>query len=151
MLALQVSTAALAQTTIAPAQIAPDSVDISFNPPLDKLLQFRITRTKLENGKAVAPTPLAFIHELRFTGSPTGYTLYWRMPSEGLPKPFRDPNLRAYLMPMVAPFTGEPIQFDIDDEGAPLRVRDWESVKLRIRAALLPFRQIIAAGPSARR
>lgn len=109
---------AIAQTAPAATQI-----EIPFAPPLDTVLRFRITNSETVAGKT-GPS-FSWVEELRFVKSGDGFILHWRMDPSSFPAEMRTP----ITAPLVAPFTGAPIAFDLDDDGALLQVRDWESLR----------------------
>ena len=113
------------------AASAAAQVDIAFTPPLETVLRFRVTRTKVRSDRP-GDIKAAWIEELRFARSGDGFILYWRMDPTSLPPEMRHP----LLAPMVAPFSGQPIAFDLDADGSPLRVRDWSTVLPKLLQAV---------------
>lgn len=136
--------ACLAPNLPATAQTAtraePVAIDIVFNPPLEVSLRYRVARDRAARpGRpAVAAN---WIEELRFTKSAGGFVALWRMDPASLPAEMRAPA----VAPMVTPFTGEPIAFELDAEGNVLRVRDWPAAQARIMAAVDAAGQLIPA------
>ncbi|MFA6113049.1 MAG: hypothetical protein WC729_03635 [Sphingomonas sp.] len=117
--------AANAQT---PAAVAPDTLKVPFAPPLDTDLRYRVTSEKTRSGKRVAQTVL---QNLRFAKSVDGYVLTIATTGFELGgKTFAvtDPQVPAALRALLVPAS-----FDLDGEGAPLRMRDWEAVKVKMR------------------
>lgn len=118
----------------------PATIDIVFNPPLDTPLRYRVARDRA--ARAGRPAMSAnWIEELRFTKAGDGFVVHWRMDPASLPAEMRAPA----LAPMIAPFTGEPIAFDLDAEGNVLRVRDWPAAQARILAAVDAAGQLVPA------
>lgn len=113
---------AIAQTT----STAAAKVDIVFAPPLDSVLRFRITRSRARGEQPESKA--SWIEEMRFVRDGEGFVLHWRMDPASLPAEMRDPR----IAPMVAPFTGTPIAFEMDADGTLLRVRDWDKLRPEI-------------------
>jgi len=118
--------AAQASSTAEPA-----TIDIVFNPPLDTPLRYRVVRDRA--ARPGRPAAVAnWVEELRFAKTADGFLAYWRMDAASLPPEMRVPA----VAPMVAPFTGEPIAFELDAEGNILRVHDWSAAQARVMAAV---------------
>lgn len=113
---------------------------VTFNPPLDKIQRFRVTRSKATGTKM--ELSLSWIEELRFVRNGDGYVLYWRIPWDTLPPEMRQP----LIAPMMRPFTGEPIAFELDSEGGVLGVQDWPSVKPKLLEAVSNSRGVLGKG-----
>lgn len=129
---------AAAQTT---ASAEPATIDIVFNPPLDTPLRYRVARNRA--ARQGRPAVVAsWVEELRFTRVGGGFFAHWRMDATSLPADMRAPA----VAPMVAPFTGEPIAFELDAEGSVLRVHDWPAARSRILAAVDAAAALIPAG-----
>ncbi len=118
----------------------PATIDIVFNPPTDTPMRYRITRDRAARASRPAMSA-SWVEELRFTRAGDGFIAQWRMDGDSLPPEMRGPA----VAPMVAPFTGEPIAFDLDAEGTVLRVRDWPAAQARILAAVDAAAQLIPA------
>lgn len=109
----------------------PATIDIVFNPPLDAPLRYRVVRDRA--AREGRPAAVAnWIEELRFAKAGDGFIAYWRMDPASLPAEMRAPA----VAPMVAPFTGEPIAFELDGEGTVLRAHDWPETRARITTAV---------------
>ena len=121
--------ASSATTAAAPTLVAaPATLTIPFAPPLDADLRYRVTVEKARSGKAVAQT---VVQTLRFAKSADGYVLTvtitgFELGGETLSA--TDPRLPAALRALLFPAS-----YDLDREGAPLRVRDWEALKVKLR------------------
>jgi hypothetical protein len=107
---------------------APATLTVPFAPSLDTDLRYRVTTEKTRGGKLVAQTAL---QTLRFAKTADGYVLTvaitgFELGGETLSTtdPRVPPALRALLVPA---------SFDLDGDGAPLRMRDWDAVRIKMR------------------
>lgn len=118
----------------------PATIDIVFNPPTDAPMRYRVARDRAARTSRPGMSA-SWVEELRFTRAGDGFIAHWRMEAASLPPEMRAPG----IAPMIAPFTGEPIAFDLDAEGTVLRVRDWPAAQVRILAAVDAAGQLIPA------
>lgn len=118
----------------AAAQAAPsaeaEEITLTFRPPLGTPVRYRVAQSRERTGQAAVAT--VWVEQLRFEKAGDGYVLHWRIDPASLEGALRDPAVGALL----APFTGDPIAFDVDAEGEVLRVRDWEKVHPRLLALI---------------
>jgi hypothetical protein len=96
-------------------------VETRFNPPIGTVQRFRIKVTK--RGQTHS-----WIEEMRFERDGDGYLAHWRMDPASFSAEMRHPE----LAPSFRPFTGVPVTLELDAEGSPVRVRDWEPLKARM-------------------
>ncbi|MBB4098595.1 hypothetical protein [Sphingomonas kyeonggiensis] len=122
------------------AAATPATIDIVFNPPLDTPLRYRVVRDRAAR-KDWPAVVTNWVEELHFARAGDGFVAHWRMDPASLPAEMHAPT----VAPMVAPFTGTPIAFDLDAEGNVLRVRDWPAAQARMMAAVDAAAAIIPA------
>lgn len=96
-------------------------VETRFNPPTGTVQRFRVKVTK-------AGQTQSWVEEARFERNGSGYLAHWRMDPASFSAEMRHPA----LAPSFRPFTGTPVTLELDAEGSPVRVRDWEPLKARI-------------------
>jgi hypothetical protein len=117
----------------APAQ--PKSVTIKFNPPLNQLIRYRITktRTRQQDGKPLTSNSASWIEEIRFQRRGADeFLMSWRFDISSLPADQRTPTMLASL----APWGDIPLQVEVDDLGSFERIQNWDDAKARLRASL---------------
>lgn len=110
------------------------SVEIIFSPPLDTPLRFQLSRSQTKAGKT-APE-IRWIEELVFSRADDGFRMTWQFDRASLPAELRSTSAAKLL----APFT-EPLTFEVDNNGTPLRVLDWPAARARMTktlAAMMP-------------
>lgn len=115
-----------------------ERVTTRFAPPVSTVQRFRIKVTKRGQTQS-------WIEEVRFERSGTGYLAHWRMDPASFSAEMRHPQ----LAPSLRPFTGAPLTLELDDEGEPVRVRDWEPLKANIikgAETMVPLMMTPAAG-----
>lgn len=98
----------------------PERITTRFAPP-EAVQRFRVKVAK--RGRTQN-----WIEEVRFERDGAGYLAHWRMDPTSLSAEMRHP----LLAPSVRPFTGTPVVLELDEEGEPVRIRDWEPLKARI-------------------
>ncbi|HEX4695590.1 hypothetical protein [Sphingomonas sp.] len=133
-----------AQTAKVPARTG-TQINLSFRPPLSRVLRYRIRVTKYREGVPITPKPVTWVEELRYEETSSGYTLYWRMDPMGLAPEMRAPQLAM----VIKPFTGDPIAFDVDAAGIVVRVRDWPQALASLHATVEASRTLLLAQPGA--
>lgn len=115
-----------------------ERITTRFAPPVNTVQRFRVTVTKRGQTQS-------WVEELRFERSGTGYLAYWRMDPDSFSTEMRHP----LLAPSLRPFIGTPVTLELDDEGDPTRIRDWEPLKaslLKSTEAIVPLMMTAAAG-----
>lgn len=130
MLAIAFATAlplvpAAAQTA-SPAPPTQAPTVLPFRPPLDTPLRYRVVQARTRPDQPSAATE--WIEVLRFTKVDAGFRLEWHIDAASAAPLLRTPG----MAPLLAPFTGDPITFDVDPDGEVLRVRDWDQVRPRL-------------------
>jgi hypothetical protein len=132
---ITVCAASVAPTEAAPsAPFQPKSVTIEFNPPLDQLLRYRITktRTRQQDGKPLTSNSASWIEEIRFKRRGTdGFLMSWRFDVNSLPADQRTPTILASL----APWGDVPLEVEVDDLGSFERIADWKGAQKRMQAS----------------
>ncbi|QDX26645.1 hypothetical protein FPZ54_11850 [Sphingomonas suaedae] len=113
-------------------------VETRFAPPVDSPQRFRLTVTKRNQTQS-------WIEEVRFERTDEGYVAHWRMDAASLPAAMKHP----LLIPMIRPFTGTPLAFDLDDEGSLAGVRDWEERRTQLLKSVEDSRPLILADSGA--
>lgn len=118
----------------APAAAA-DAADLAtrFDPPLDKPLRYKLTQEKLRDGKADSS---AMEQEVTYTRGSDGVVMTLRplrVTAGAQSIDLTDP--KAPLPPMLKPLMG-PVAFDLDSDGAIVRVRGWEDYRRNLIAAI---------------
>lgn len=93
---------------------AEQRVETRFAPPLGVTQRFRLTVTK--RGETHS-----WVEEVRFERSGAAFAAHWRMDSSSMPPAMKHP----LLLPMIQPFTGAPLAFDLDADGTLVSARDW--------------------------
>ena len=136
-LACAIPPATVAQETSAPASA--ERVQTRFKPPLGAVQRFRVKVTK--RGKTQS-----WVEELRFERNGAGYLAHWRMDPASFSAEMRHPLLAATFRP----FTGAPITLELDEDGSPLRVRDWGPLKARLIKSAESLAPLMAAGAASR-
>lgn len=122
---------AAAQTAASAAATATQpSTALAFRPPLDKPLRYRVVQSRTRSNQPSGATD--WIEILRFAKTDTGFRLEWHIDAASVASLLRNPG----LAPLLAPFTGEPIAFDLDPTGEVLTVRDWDQVRPRLLASI---------------
>lgn len=114
-----------------------ERITTRFTPPLGTVQRFRVKVTKRGQTQS-------WVEELRFERSGDGYLAHWRMDPASFSAEMRNP----LLAPSLRPFTGTPVTLELDDEGEPVRVRDWEPLKANIlkgAEAMVPLMMNAAA------
>jgi hypothetical protein len=119
----------------APAAAVADAADLAtrFDPPLDKPLRYKLTQEKVRDGKAESSV---MEQEVTYTRGSEGVVLTLRplrVTSGATTIDLTDP--KAPLPPMLKPLMG-PVAFDLDSDGAIVRVRGWEDYKKNLIAAI---------------
>ena len=116
-------------------QIAqPLHVETRFAPPLGAVQRFRLTITK--RGQTHS-----WIEEVRFERAGDAYIAHWRMDPASLPPGMKHPM----LAPMIRPFTGTPLAFDLDEAGDIVSVRDWPTQQARLLKGVEELRPLLLA------
>lgn len=131
-LALTLPGAVAAQS---PAAAGTEAADLAtrFDPPLDKPLRYKLTQEKVRDGKAESSV---MEQEVTYTRGSEGVVLTLRplrVTSGATTIDLTDP--KAPLPPMLKPLMG-PVAFDLDSDGAIVRVRGWEDYKKNLIAAI---------------
>ena len=114
---------------------APQSVTIAFNPPLDQLIRYRVTKTRThqQDGKPQTSNIASWTEEIRFKRRGTyDYLMTWRFDVSSLSAELRSPMMLASL----APWGNLPLDVDVDELGTFERIADWEGAQNRMRASL---------------
>lgn len=114
------------------------AIETRFAPPLNAVQRFRLTITK--RGQTHS-----WVEEVRFERAGDAYIAHWRMDPAALPPAMKHP----LLAPMIRPFTGAPLAFELDEEGSVTRVRDWETQRARLLKVVEDSRPLIEAGSGA--
>lgn len=121
-------TALFAQTATPQAATEAEAVSLTFAPPLDVPLRYRVAQSRARTG--LPTTKSDWVEVLRYARSGDGFVLQWKIDGDSVQGPLGDPATAALLQP----FTGDPIAFDVDEEGEVLRARDWDRVRPRLLA-----------------
>lgn len=114
---------------------APQSVEIAFNPPLDTLIRYRITKTRTRQQTGQPPTrnSASWIEEVRFKRRGTDdYLMTWRFDVSSLPAELRSPTMLASL----APWGDTALEVEVDELGSFERIIDWQSAQSKMRASV---------------
>lgn len=104
-----------------------------FDPPLDRPLRYKLTQEKLRDGKADSSV---LEQEVTYTRGSAGVVMTLRplrVTSGTTTIDLTDP--KSPLPPMLKPLMG-PVAFDLDSDGAIVRVRGWEDYKRNLIAAI---------------
>lgn len=118
--------------------IAAQRVETRFAPPLGMAQRFRLTITK--QGQTHS-----WVEEVRFERDGDAYVAHWRMDPASLPPAMKHP----LLAPMIRPFTGAPLAFDLDVEGSVIGVRDWATQQARLLKSIEDSRPLLLAASGA--
>jgi hypothetical protein len=132
VLALIVPGAAAAQTPVA-AVADPVELATRFDPPLGKPLRYKLTQEKVRDGSTESSV---MEQEVTYTRASEGVVMTLRplrVTSGATTIDLIDP--KAPLPPMLKPLMG-PVAFDLDSDGAIVRVRGWEDYKRNLIAAI---------------
>jgi hypothetical protein len=111
------------------------SVVIAFNPPLDQLIRYRVskTRTRQQDGQPATSNSASWIEEIRFKRrGADDYLMTWRFDVSSLPADQRSPTALAAM----APWGDTPLEVEIDELGTFVRISDWEEAQNRMHASL---------------
>lgn len=138
--AASVTDAAAAQPVVAGQDqtVAAQRAETRFAPPLGVAQRFRLTITK--RGQTHS-----WIEEVRFERDGDAYVAHWRMDPASLPPAMKHP----LLAPMIRPFTGAPVAFELDDEGSVVGVRDWSTQQARLLKSIDDSRPLLLAASGA--
>lgn len=133
-LALTLPVVASAQAPAAVAD-AVDAADLAtrFDPPLDKPLRYKLTQEKVRNDSTESSV---MEQEVTYSRGSEGVVMTLRplrVTSGAMTFDLTDP--KSPLPPMLKPLMG-PIAFDLDSDGAIVRVRGWEDYKRNLIAAI---------------
>ncbi len=121
------------------AQAAPaQRAETRFAPPLSTVQRFRLTVTK--RGETHS-----WVEEVRFERADDAFVAHWRMDASSIPAAMRHP----LLLPMIQPFTGTPVAFDVDAEGTVVRTRDWPIQQSHLLKSIDASRPLIVAASGA--
>jgi hypothetical protein len=137
-LVLGTTGAATGSTQEARPVVQAERITTRFVPPVGTVQRFRVRVTKRGQTQS-------WVEELRFERSGAGYLAHWRMDPASFSAEMRHP----LLAPSLRPFTGTPVTLELDDEGEPVRLRDWAPLKARIlesTEALVPLMMTAGAG-----
>lgn len=131
-LALTLPGAVAAQS---PAAAGTEAADLAtrFDPPLGKPLRYKLTQEKVRDGKAESSV---MEQEVTYTRGSEGVVMTLRplrVTSGATTIDLTDS--KAPLPPMLKPLMG-PVAFDLDSDGAIVRVRGWEDYKKNLIAAI---------------
>lgn len=141
--ALSGVTSAAAQTKETAA--TPARASVKFVPPLGRTLRFQVSVQKYKDGKPTSPRPIAWVEEVRYEKADQGFTLYWRMDPASLPPELKIPA----LAPMIKPYTGAPLAFEVDSSGEVVRAKDWPAMLAGVKTSLNGARPMLLAQPGA--
>ena len=114
---------------------APQSVTIAFNPPLDQLIRYRVTktRTRQKNGEQPTSNSASWIEEVRFKRrGKDDYLMTWRFDVSSLSEDLRSPMMMASL----APWGDTTLEVEVDELGTFERIADWQGAQNRMRASI---------------
>jgi hypothetical protein len=124
---------AVAAQAPAAAAAGPAELATRFDPPLDKPLRYKLTQEKLRDGKSESSV---MEQEVTYSRGSEGVVMTLRplrVTAGGQSIDLTDP--KAPLPPMLKPLMG-PVAFDLDSDGAIVRVRGWEDYKRNLIAAI---------------
>jgi hypothetical protein len=127
---------------------APQAVEIAFNPPLDQLFRYRVTktRTRQQVGQAATSNSASWIEEVRFKRRGVDdFLMTWRFDVSSLPADQRSPTALAAL----APWGDVPLDVEVDELGTFVRIADWKDAQNRMRASLTALEGEALRGVSA--
>jgi hypothetical protein len=117
---------------------AAQRTETCFAPPLRTVQRFRLTVTK--RGETHS-----WVEEVRFERDGDTFVAHWRMDASSIPAAMRHP----LLLPMIQPFTGAPVAFDVDADGTVVRTRDWPTQQSHMLKSIEASRPLIVAASGA--